>query len=388
MTDIPYGLQSIDASDIEAVIEVLKSDFITQGPAVVRFEEAVAQFTGVRHAVAVCNATAALHIGALALGLGQGDRLWTVPNTFVASANCALYCGATVDFVDIDPVTYNISLRALEAKLEQAAKSGLLPKVLVPVHFSGQPCQLAEISALCSLYGIRVMEDASHAVGAEYLGAKIGNCAHSDLTVFSFHPVKILTTGEGGMLLTNNTGLYEKLIQLRSHGITRDPRLMQGPSDGPWYYQQIDLGFNYRMTDLQAALGASQIQRLPAFLVRRRALAARYTQRLAHLPLLPPKQHADTLSAWHLYVIQVDPTRTQISRKVLYEGLRERSIFSQVHYIPVHTQPWYRNLGFKSGDYPEAEAYYSRALSLPIYYELSDANQDRVIQALTEVLKA
>jgi UDP-4-amino-4,6-dideoxy-N-acetyl-beta-L-altrosamine transaminase len=388
MTDIPYGRQSIDASDIEAVVEALRSDFITQGPAVLRFEEAVAQFTGARHAVAVCNATAALHIGALALGLGPGDRLWTVPNTFVASANCALYCGASVDFVDIDPDTYNMSIGALEAKLVQAAKVDMLPKVLVPVHFSGQPCQMAEISALCSRYKIRVMEDASHAVGAEYLGAKIGNCAHSDLAVFSFHPVKILTTGEGGMLLTNNTALYEKFIQLRSHGITRDPCLMQGPSDGRWYYQQVDLGFNYRMTDLQAALGTSQMKRLPAFLLRRRDLASRYTQNLSHLPLVEPKQLADTLSAWHLYVIQVDPTRTLVSREALYEGLRARSIFAQVHYIPVHTQPWYRNLGFKSGDFPEAEAYYSRALSLPMYHDLSDTDQDRVIQALTEILEA
>ncbi|MEI6713234.1 MAG: UDP-4-amino-4,6-dideoxy-N-acetyl-beta-L-altrosamine transaminase [Verrucomicrobiota bacterium] len=388
MTGIPYGRQSIDASDIEAVVEALKSDFITQGPAIVRFEEAVAKFTGARHAVAVCNATAALHIGALALGLQPGGRLWTTPNTFVASANCGLYCGASVDFVDIDPRTYNICLTALSEKLEAAAKTNTLPQVLVPVHFSGQPCQMAEIAALCGRFGVRVMEDASHAIGAEYKGQKIGTGAYSELTVFSFHPVKILTTGEGGMLLTDNTELYEKLIQLRSHGITRDPRFMKGIADGPWYYEQIDLGFNYRMTDLQAALGASQMRRLPQFLVRRRELAARYNRLLAELPLITPWQHPDTLSAWHLYVIQPDPERTSVTRKALYEGLRARSIYPQVHYIPVHTQPWYQQLGFKYGDFPQSETYYSRALSLPMYYDLTDADQDRVVAALKEILEA
>lgn len=385
---IPYGRQSIDEADIAAVVAVLKSDFITQGPAIARFEEAVARFTGAKHAVAVSNATAALHIGALALGLGTGDRLWTSPNTFVASANCALYCGAQVDFVDVDPRTYNMDVDKLEAKLEQAARDGALPKMLVPVHFSGQPCEMDRIAALCARHGVRVMEDASHAIGAEFQGGKIGGLPHAALTVFSFHPVKILTTGEGGMLLTQDTELYEKLLRLRSHGITRDPRFMRGTSDGPWYYQQVDLGHNDRMTDIQAALGASQMDKLPAFLARRRELAARYDQLLADLPLILPWQHPDTLSAWHLYVVQVDEARTPVTRLEVYEGLRQRAIYPQVHYIPVHTQPWYQDLGFEPGDFPEAERYYSRALSLPMYYSLSDADQDRVVAALREILQA
>lgn len=385
---IPYGRQSIDEADIAAVVAVLKSDFITQGPAIARFEEAVARFTGAKHAVAVSNATAALHIGALALGLGPGDRLWTSPNTFVASANCALYCGAQVDFVDVDPRTYNLDVDKLEAKLAQAARDGTLPKVLVPVHFSGQPCEMDRISALCKRHGVRVMEDASHAIGAEFQGGKIGCLPHAELTVFSFHPVKILTTGEGGMLLTQDTDLYEKLIRLRSHGITRDPRFMRGQPEGPWYYQQVDLGYNDRMTDIQAVLGASQMEKLPAFLARRRELAARYDRLLADLPLILPWQHPDTLSAWHLYVVQVDEARTPVTRLEVYEGLRQRAIYPQVHYIPVHTQPWYQDLGFKPGDFPEAERYYSRALSLPMYYSLSDADQDRVVAALREIFHA
>ncbi|MEQ1748219.1 MAG: UDP-4-amino-4,6-dideoxy-N-acetyl-beta-L-altrosamine transaminase [Prosthecobacter sp.] len=385
---IPYGRQTIDEADIAAVIAVLRSDFLTQGPAIAQFEESVSRFTGTKHAIAVSNATAALHLGALALGLGPGDSLWTSPNTFVASANCALYCGARVDFVDTDPLTYNMSVSALATKLESAAREGMLPKILVPVHFSGQPCEMDQIALLCARYGVRVMEDASHAIGAEYCGSKIGGRAHADLTVFSFHPVKILTTGEGGMLLTNDTQLYEKLIRLRSHGITRDARFMQGGSDGPWFYQQIDLGYNYRMTDLQAALGASQMDKLPAFLARRRELAARYDRLLSSLPLITPSQHPDTLSSWHLYVVRVDASRTPTTRLTLYEGLRQRQIFPQVHYIPVHTQPWYQNLGFKLGDFPESEHYYSGALSLPMYYGLSEADQDRVIAALTEILEA
>lgn len=385
---LPYGRQSIDEHDIAAVVAVLRSDFLTQGPIIARFEEAVAKFCGAKHAVAVSNATAALHLGALALNLGPGDRLWTSPNTFVASANCALYCGAHVDFVDIDPATYNISVSALKAKLAEANAKGLLPKVLVPVHFAGQPCEMAEIASLCRQYGVRVMEDASHAIGAEYRGARTGNGAYADLTVFSFHPVKILTTGEGGMLLTNDDQLYEKLVRLRSHGITRDPRLMEAPPDGPWYYQQVDLGYNYRLTDIQAALGASQMERLELFLTRRRALAARYDARLADLPLILPQQHPDTVSSWHLYVVSPDQTRTTVSRADLYDELRKAQIFSQVHYIPVHLQPWYRRLGFKAGDYPVAERYYGGALSLPLYYSLSDSDQDRVVAALRLMLGA
>lgn len=385
---IPYGRQFIDEADIEAVVAVLRSDFITQGPAIARFEESVARFCGAKHAVAVSNATAALHIGALALGLGPGDRLWTSPNTFVASANCGLYCGAQVDFVDIDERTYNMSVSALEAKLAAAAAKNALPKVLVPVHFSGQPCEMDAISALAKQYGIRVMEDASHAIGAEYKGEKIGGRAHADLTIFSFHPVKILTTGEGGMILTNDSDLYEKLIRLRSHGITRDPRFMRQTADGPWYYEQVDLGFNDRMTDLQAALGASQMEKLPTFLARRRELAARYDRLMAELPLTLLWQHPDTLSAWHLYVIRPDPARTSVTRAALYEGLRQRQIFPQVHYIPVHTQPWYRDLGFQTGDFPVAENYYASALSLPMYYSLSDSDQDHVVRSLKEILEA
>jgi len=377
-TPIPYGKQFIDDDDIAAVVATLKSDFITQGPAVTRFEQAMAAYTGAKHALAVSNATAALHIGALALDLGPGDRLLTSPNTFVASANCGLYCGATVDFVDIDPRTYNMSVTALQAKLESAAKNGTLPKIIVPVDFAGQSCEMAAIRALAAQYGCKVMEDASHAVGGQYRGQNIGSCSHADLTIFSFHPVKIMTTGEGGMILTNDDDLYQKLLRLRSHGITRDPRFTQNTPDGPWSYEQMDLGFNYRLTDLQAALGASQLNKLPQFLQRRRALAARYDDKLALLPLTRPWQHPDTLSAWHLYAIQVPPEQ----RLAIYERLKAAGIHAQIHYIPVHTQPYYRGLGFKPGDFPVAESYYASALSLPMYFSLTDAEQDRVIEVL------
>ena len=380
---IPYGRQWIDDEDIAAVAATLRSGAITQGPQIDRFEREMASFCSARHGVAVANATAALHIGALALGLGPGDRLWTSPNTFVASANCGLYCGAMVDFVDIDPRTFNMSVPALRAKLEKARRDGTLPKVLVPVHFSGQSCEMEEIHALAREHGVRIMEDASHAVGGEYLGRKIGCGAHADLTVFSFHPVKIMTTGEGGMLLTNDDELHEKLIRLRTHGITRDPRLLTRAPDGPWRYEQIDLGFNYRITDIQASLGSSQLRKLPMFLSRRRELAARYDELLSSLPLTLPWQHPDALSAWHLYVIRVAPER----RLAVYEGLKASGIHSQIHYIPVHTQPWYRDLGFKVGDFPAAESYYSSALSLPMYYGLTDADQDRIVAALSRELR-
>lgn len=383
---LPYGRQSIDEQDIAAVVDVLRSDFLTQGPAIDRFEQEMAAFVGAKHAIAVCNATAALHIGAQALGLGPGDWLWTSPNTFVASANCALYCGARVDFVDIDPRTYNMSVSALEAKLAVAAKEGRLPKVLVPVHFSGQSCEMEAIAALAKQHGVRIMEDASHAVGGEYQGRKVGAGTYADLTVFSFHPVKILTTAEGGMLLTNDDELREKLIRLRSHGITRDPRFLQGEAHGPWYYEQVDLGFNYRITDMQAALGSSQLKRLPQFLARRRELAARYDALLADLALTLPWQHPDTISAWHLYVVCPDAQRTSITRSQLYHGLREQRIYAQVHYIPVHTQPWYRQLGFKEGDFPISESYYSNAISLPMFHGMSDADQDRVVSCLRSLL--
>lgn len=379
---IPYGRQSIDDDDIAAVIAALKSDWITQGPAIDRFEKAMAAFCGAKHAVAVCNATAALHIGALALGLKPGDRLWTTPNTFVASANCGLYCGATVDFVDIDPRTYNMSVDALRSKLDTAAKDGTLPNILVPVDFSGQSCEMAAIRTLCDQHGIKIMEDASHAVGGEYLGRKIGGGAHADLTIFSFHPVKIMTTGEGGMLLTNDDELYQKLIRLRSHGITRDPRFTRNAPDGPWCYEQVDLGLNYRLTDLQAALGESQLKKLPRFLASRRVLAARYDEKLAGMPLITPWQHPDTLSAWHLYVVQVPAEK----RLAIFEGLKAAGILAQIHYIPIHTQPWYQALGFKRGDFPEAERYYSRAISLPMFSSLGEDGQDRVIGALQRLV--
>ncbi|MGH8864997.1 MAG: UDP-4-amino-4,6-dideoxy-N-acetyl-beta-L-altrosamine transaminase [Burkholderiales bacterium] len=385
---LPYGRQSISEEDIAAVVAVLRSDFITQGPAIARFEESVARYCGARHAVAVSSATAALHIGALALGLKPGDRLWTSPNSFVASANCALYCGAGVDFVDIDPRTYNLSVSSLAAKLDLAAANGTLPNVLVPVHFAGQPCEMGPIHDLCGRHGVRVMEDASHAVGASYRGVTIGSPSGSDLTVFSFHPVKIITTGEGGMLLTEDDSLHERLLRLRSHGLTRKLPPGSAPADGPWSYAQLDLGFNYRMTDLQAALGASQMTRLPVFLERRRTLAARYDRLLAPLPLILPWQHPDTRSSWHLYVVRPDPARTGVDRAALYAGLRARGINAQVHYIPVHAQPWYRALGFKSGDFPEAERYYAGALSLPLFADLADADQDRVVAALKALLAA
>jgi UDP-4-amino-4,6-dideoxy-N-acetyl-beta-L-altrosamine transaminase len=385
---LPYGRQCINEDDIAAVVAVLRSDFITQGPTIANFEQRVADYCGARHAVAVSSATAALHIGALALGLGPGERLWTSPNTFVASANCALYCGAQVDFVDIDARSYNLSVAALATKLESAADNGTLPKLLVPVHFAGQSCEMKPIAALCAKYGVRVMEDASHAVGALYKAQAVGNCRYSDLAVFSFHPVKIITTGEGGMLLTNDSELHARLIRLRSHGIIRDEQVMAEPGAGPWSYAQVDLGFNYRMTDLQAALGASQMNRLPAFLERRRALVARYDELLGPLPLVLPWQHPDTHSAWHLYVVRPDQSRTPVDRRSLYYGLRERQIHAQVHYIPVHTQPWYRNLGFKAGDFPVAEHYYSGTLSLPLYPDLTDEGQARVVAALQAILAA
>lgn len=381
---IPYGRQSIDQADVDAVVEVLKSDFLTQGPAVPRFEKTVSDYCGAGHAVAVNSATSAIHIACLALGLGPGDILWTSPITFVASANCALYCGAEVDFVDIDPRTGNMSVEALARKLITAERSGRLPKVVVPVHFAGQSCDMVAIAKLAQKYGFKVIEDASHAIGGKYLGQPVGSCRYSDIAVFSFHPVKIITTGEGGMALTNDSSLAEKMILLRSHGITRDADRMVQEPDGPWYYQQIALGFNFRLSDLQAALGDSQFQRLFLFHSRRQELAARYDDLLALLPLIRPQQHADTHSAWHLYVIRLSAA----TRLAVYKRLKARGIHAQVHYIPVHTQPWYRNFGFKAGDFPAAEDFYASVLSLPIYYGLSNADQDHVVNALKSALEA
>lgn len=384
---IPYGRQDISQDDIDAVLGVLTSDFLTQGPVVPRFEQAVAQHVGAEHALAVNSATSALHLACLALGLGAGDRLWTSPVTFVASANCGLYCGADVDFVDIDPRTYNLCPVALERKLEEAEREDRLPKVLVAVHLCGQSCDMEAISALSRRYGFRVIEDASHAIGGKYQGGFIGNGRFSDITVFSFHPVKIITTGEGGMALTNDRELADSMALLRSHGITRDSAQMTHPSDGPWYYQQIELGFNYRMTELQAALGTSQMDRLDAFVARRHELARRYDDSLADLPLTTPWQHPDSYSGLHLYVIRLNLEQIERTHKEVFEALRELGIGVNLHYIPVHTQPYYQRMGFKTGDFPESEKYYAEAISLPMFHTLTESEQDEVVAALKKALQ-
>lgn len=383
---IPYGRQDITRSDIDAVVEVLQSDFLTQGPAVPRFEQAVADYCGSNHGVAVNSATSALHIACRAVGLAEGDWLWTTPITFVASANCGLYCGARVDFVDIDPQTYNLCPKKLAEKLEQAKQEDRLPKVLVAVHLCGQPCDMQSIHALSRRYGFRVIEDASHAIGGKYRGEPLGNGRFSDVTVFSFHPVKIVTTGEGGMAVTNDADLAEKLAQLRSHGITRDPARMTHEPDGPWYYQQIDLGYNYRMTEMQAALGLSQLQRLDEYVDRRNELAKRYDRKLAELPVVAPWQHPDSESGWHLYVIRLQLDKIKLSRRAVLQSLRDQGIGVNIHYIPVHTQPWYRAMGFEPGDYPQAERYYAEAISLPMFPTMNEAQQDQVVAALEELL--
>ncbi|WP_106420025.1 UDP-4-amino-4,6-dideoxy-N-acetyl-beta-L-altrosamine transaminase [Salinicola tamaricis] len=383
---IPYGRQEIDQTDIDSVLSVLQSDFLTQGPQVPLFEKNLAEHVGARHALAVNSATSALHIACLALGLGEGDWLWTSPVTFVASANCGRYCGARVDFVDIDPRTYNLCPKALEAKLLEAERQGRLPKVLVAVHLCGQPCEMQTIHALSKRFGFRIIEDASHAVGGKYQEEFIGSGRYSDITVFSFHPVKIITTAEGGMALTNDDTLAEKMSLLRSHGITRDPAVMTHEADGPWYYQQIALGFNYRMTELQAALGVSQVERLDHYVAERHRLAARYDAALAELPVVTPWQHPDSYSGRHLYVIRLELERISASHREVFEALRSRGIGVNLHYIPVHTQPYYRALGFSDGAFPQAERYYAEAISLPLFPSLSESQQDEVIRVLSEVL--
>jgi UDP-4-amino-4,6-dideoxy-N-acetyl-beta-L-altrosamine transaminase len=379
---IPYGRQSLDQADIDAVVAVLQSDWLTQGPTIERFEQAMADRCQADFAVAVCNATAALHIACLAAGLGPGDRLWTTPNTFLASANCGRYCGAEVDFVDIDPLTWNLDADALKARLEVAEDNGTLPKVLVAVALSGQSCDMRLIAELAERYAFTVIEDASHAVGASYAGRPVGCGDFAAMTVFSFHPVKIITSAEGGMVLTNRPELAERLQRLRSHGMTRDPQHMTEASHGPWYYQQVELGFNYRITDLQAALGLSQLNKLDGFIERRRELAARYDRLLASLPLTLPSPQPEAESAWHLYVVRLQLDRIKLSHRQVFEGLRAAGVGVNLHYIPVHLQPYYRDLGFAEGDFPQAERYYAEAISLPLFPLLSDEQQDFVVEQL------
>jgi UDP-4-amino-4,6-dideoxy-N-acetyl-beta-L-altrosamine transaminase len=383
---IAYGRQDISQADIDAVVGVLKSVHLTQGPAIEAFERSVMAHTGSKHALAVNSATSALHIACLALDLGPGDWLWTTPNTFVASANCALYCGAQVDFVDIDPLTYNLCPKQLEEKLITAEKKGRLPKIVVPVHLTGQSCDMVAIHALGQKYGFKIIEDASHAIGGQYRGEPIGNGRYSDITVFSFHPVKIITTGEGGMALTQNAELATRLGLLRSHGITRDPALMTQAMDGPWYYQQVALGYNYRMTDMQAALGCSQMTRLADFVVRRHAIAHRYAQLLAGLPLSLPWQHPDSHSAFHLYVVRLQLDRIGVTHRHVFEALRAKDILVNLHYIPVHTHPYYQQFGFKPGDFPQAERYYQQAISIPMHVNLSDEDLMFVANSLREAM--
>jgi UDP-4-amino-4,6-dideoxy-N-acetyl-beta-L-altrosamine transaminase len=384
---IPYGKQSISEADIEAVAAVLRSDFLTQGPAVPAFEEAVASYCGAARAIAVNSATSALHVACLALGVGPGTRVWTSPITFVASANCALYCGAEVDFVDIDPASYNLSVEALAHQLDRAERDGRLPDVVIPVHMAGQSCDMAAIAGLSERYGFKVIEDASHAIGARYRGEPVGNCRFSDVTIFSFHPVKIVTTAEGGMALTNDPQLAERMALLRTHGVTRDAAQMENEPDGAWYYEQVALGFNYRMTDMQAALGLSQMSRLEEFVARRRALAGRYDAALAGRPLGRPWQHRDTLSSYHLYIIRLDLARNSITRRKVFDSLRERGVGVNLHYMPVYLQPYYRRLGFRPGHCPEAERYYDEAISIPLYAGMTEEQQDHVIGSLGDTLE-
>ena len=383
---IPYGRQNISQTDIDTVIDVLKSDFLTQGPKVPEFENTLKSYTGSKYAYAMNSATSALHVACLALGLEKGDILWTSPISFVASANAGLYCGAMVDFVDINPKTNNLCPEKLKEKLYIAHLSNTLPKILIPVHLCGQSCDMREIKKLCDRYSIKIIEDASHAIGASYLNAPVGNCAYSDITVFSFHPVKIITTCEGGAALTNDKYLAEKIELFRSHGITRDEKMMTEPSHGPWYYQQIELGYNYRMTDIQGALGLSQMNRLNEFINKRHQISKRYDKYLKRLPVLTPIKHKDTHSSIHLYIIRLKLEKISISHKQVFERLRDNDIGVNLHYIPIHLQPFYNSLGFNIGDFPEAEKYYSEAISLPIYTTLSLSDQDKVIDTLTSVI--
>ncbi|MBQ0797313.1 UDP-4-amino-4,6-dideoxy-N-acetyl-beta-L-altrosamine transaminase [Zhongshania sp.] len=379
---IPYGRQNINQADIDAVIEVLNSDFLTQGPKVPEFERAITQYTGAKHAVATNSATSALHLACLALGLSKGDWLWTSPITFVASANCGLYCNANIDFVDIDAKTYNMCPLALEAKLEEAEKLGRLPKIVIPVHLCGQSCDMEKISALAKQYGFKIIEDASHAIGGKYQGQAIGNSRYSDITVFSFHPVKIITTGEGGMAVTNKEYLAERMSLLRSHGITRNPDLMTQEPDGPWYYQQIALGFNYRITDIQAALGISQIARLDEFIEKRQLIAKQYDELLSNMPVTTPWHHPDSQSSFHLYPIRIKTNECTKSHREIFDVMRNNGIGVNLHYIPIYMQPAYAKFNISKDNFPQANNYYEQAISLPIFPELTQSNQQKVITTL------
>ena len=383
---IPYGKQDINQTDIDTVVSVLKSNFLTQGPQGPLFESAISTYCDVKFGLAVNSATSAIHMACLALGLGKGDWLWTSPNSFVASANCGLYCGAKVDFVDIDLKTYNMSVVELENKLIQAKQDNVLPKIVIPVHFAGQSCNMKKIHSLSKKYGFKVIEDAAHAIGGKYLNQSIGNCQYSDIAVFSFHPVKIITTAEGGVATTNSKKLYDKMQLIRNHGITRDEALMIGESDGGWYYQQIDLGFNYRMTDIQATLGVNQLTRVDEFVAKRHKLQEKYDELLDGMPIIRPYQDKDCYSSLHLYPIQIDLNKTNKSRKQVFSEIRDLGIGVNVHYIPIHLQPYYEQFGFKRGDFPNSESYYKNTLSLPLFHLMSLEQQNKTVRAIKAVL--